>query len=403
MTAHESRSGPRFGESVALMAMMVSLVALSIDSMLPALPEIGRDLGAQRENDNQLIISMLFLGMAMGQIVYGPLSDSTGRKPAIYLGFGLFMAGCILCLSATNFTIMLTGRVLQGAGAAGPRIVTTALIRDQYKGRAMAQVMSFVMAVFILVPVFAPALGQGILIVAHWRAIFGLFLLLALIAVIWFAFRQPETLPIDRRIPFSLARIMTAVCTVFASRPALGNALAMGFVFGTFIGYLSSTQQIFQVQYGLGTRFPLFFAILALSIGCAALLNGRLVLRFGMRPLSIWSLRILSTLSAVFWIVAYTQAGHPALWLLMTYLIITFLCIGVLFGNLNALAMEPLGHIAGVGASVVATLSTFISLILGTVIGQSYNGTILPLVAGFAVLSALSLIIMHWAGRDATG
>ena len=382
------------------MAMMVSLVALSIDSMLPALPEIGRDLGVQRENDNQLIISMLFLGMAMGQIVYGPLSDSTGRKPAIYLGFGLFMVGCILCLFATNFTIMLTGRVLQGAGAAGPRIVTTALIRDQYKGPAMARVMSFVMAVFILVPVFAPALGQGILIVAHWRAIFGLFLLLALIAVIWFAFRQPETLPIDRRIPFSLARIMTAVSTVFASRPALGNALAMGFVFGTFIGYLSSTQQIFQIQYGLGTRFPLFFAILALSIGCAALLNGRLVLRFGMRPLSIWSLRILSTLSAVFWIIAYARAGHPPLWLLMTYLIITFLCIGVLFGNLNALAMEPLGHIAGVGASVVATLSTFISLILGTVIGQSYNGTILPLVAGFAVLSALSLIIMHWAGRE---
>ena len=380
--------------------MMVSLVALSIDSMLPALPEIGRDLGVQRENDNQLIISMLFLGMAMGQIVYGPLSDNTGRKPAIYLGFGLFMVGCILCLLATNFTIMLTGRVLQGAGAAGPRIVTTALIRDQYKGRAMAQVMSFVMAVFILVPVFAPALGQGILIVAHWRAIFGLFLLLALIAVIWFAFRQPETLPIDRRIPFSLARIMTAVSTVFASRPALGNALAMGFVFGTFIGYLSSTQQIFQVQYGLGTRFPLFFAILALSIGCAALLNGRLVLRFGMRPLSIWSLRILSTLSAVFWIVAYTQAGHPALWALTAYLIIAFLCIGILFGNLNALAMEPLGHIAGVGAAVVATISTFISLILGTVIGQSYNGTILPLVAGFAVLSALSLIIMHWAGRE---
>ena len=385
------------------MAMMVSLVALSIDAMLPALPEIGRDLGVQRENDNQLIISMLFLGMAMGQIVYGPLSDSTGRKPAIYLGFGLFMVGSILCLLATNFTIMLTGRVLQGAGAAGPRIVTTALILDQYEGRAMAQVMSFVMAVFILVPIVAPALGQGILIVAHWRAIFGLFLLLALIAVIWFAFRQPETLPIDRRIPFSLARIMTAVSTVFASRPALGNALAMGFVFGTFIGYLSSTQQIFQVQYGLGTRFPLFFAILALSIGSAALLNGRLVLRLGMRPLSMWSLKILSTLSAVFWIIAYARAGHPALWLLMTYLIIAFLCIGVLFGNLNALAMEPLGHIAGVGASVVATLSTLISLILGTVIGQSYDGTILPLVAGFAVLSALSLIIMHWAGRDATG
>lgn len=197
------RSGPGLRESVALMALMVSLVALSIDGILPALPAIGRDLGVERGNANQLIITMLFLGMAIGQIFYGPLSDSTGRKPAIYLGFFFFFTGSLLCLLATSFQVMLAGRALQGIGAAGPRAVTTALIRDQYEGRAMARVNSFVLAVFILVPIFAPALGQGILMLTHWRGIFGLFLMLAAAAATWFHFRQPETLSPTQRIPFS--------------------------------------------------------------------------------------------------------------------------------------------------------------------------------------------------------
>ena len=268
------RSGPGLRESVALMALMVSLVALSIDGILPALPAIGRDLGVERGNANQLIITMLFLGMAIGQIFYGPLSDSTGRKPAIYLGFFFFFTGSLLCLLATSFQVMLAGRALQGIGAAGPRAVTTALIRDQYEGRAMARVNSFVLAVFILVPIFAPALGQGILMLTHWRGIFGLFLMLAAVAATWFHFRQPETLSPTQRIPFSPKKILSAVGAVFASRVAVGYSLAMGFVYGSFIGYLSSTQQIFQIQYGLGARFPLVFAIFALSIGTASLCNG---------------------------------------------------------------------------------------------------------------------------------
>ncbi len=393
------RSGPGLRESVALMALMVSLVALSIDGILPALPAIGRDLGVERGNANQLIITMLFLGMAIGQIFYGPLSDSTGRKPAIYLGFFFFFTGSLLCLLATSFQVMLAGRALQGIGAAGPRAVTTALIRDQYEGRAMARVNSFVLAVFILVPIFAPALGQGILMLTHWRGIFGLFLMLAAVAATWFHFRQPETLSPTQRIPFSPKKILSAVGAVFASRVAVGYSLAMGFVYGSFIGYLSSTQQIFQIQYGLGARFPLVFAIFALSIGTASLCNGRLVLRIGMRPLSTRSLQTLTSLSTAFWLIAFAQGGHPPLWSLMAYMIIAFLCIGVLFGNLPALAMEPLGHIAGTGSAVVMTLSTFLSLLLGTFIGQSYNNTILPLIGGFAVLSGASLLMMLWVDR----
>ncbi len=389
-----------FGEFVALTALIISLVALSTDALLPALAEIGRELGVQRENDNQLIVSLLFLGMALGQMVYGPLSDSTGRKPAIYVGFGLFISGSLLCLLATSFPMMLLGRVLQGVGAAGPRIVTVALVRDQYEGRAMARVMSFVMTVFILVPVIAPILGQGLLILAHWRAIFGVYLGLALITVTWFGLRQPETLLPDRRIPFSLKRIGRAIREIVANRIAFGYSIAAGFIFGAFLAYLSSAQQIFQEQYGLGRLFPLYFALLSLGLGSASFLNARLVMRYGMRTLSRSALLAISGLSLIFWPVAYALAGQPPLWELMLYFLISFFCIGILFGNLNAMAMEPLGHIAGVGAAVVGSLSTLISLLLGTLIGQGYNGTVLPLVGGFLILSIASLAVMHWAEQS---
>lgn len=387
----------RFGEFVALTALMISLVALSIDALLPALPEIGHTLGVQRENDNQLIISLLFLGLTIGQAIYGPLSDSTGRKPAIYVGFTLFIVGCLLALFASTFPMILVGRVLQGVGAAGPRIVTVAIVRDQYEGRAMARVMSFVMAVFILVPVVAPLFGQLMLLVAHWRAIFVAYLVLALIASGWFTLRQPETLAPNRRLPFSVTRLALAIREVLANRLALGYTVAAGLVSGAFIGYLNSAQQIFQVQYDLGRLFPFYFATLALAIGSASFLNGRLVMQHGMRPLSLIAVLTLGGLSVIFWTIAAGLVGQPPLWALMIYFLLSFFCIGILFGNLNALAMEPLGHIAGVGAAMIGSLSTLISLLLGTLIGQSYNGTILPLVAGFALLSIASAGMMRWA------
>ena len=210
LSAEQNQAPPGSGEFVARVALMISLVALSIDAMLPALPAIGAELGVRQANDAQLVISALFLGLAIAQMVYGPLSDSFGRKPAIYAGFAIFIAGCVLSILASGLEVMLLGRFLQGIGAAGPRIVTMALVRDQYAGRAMARVMSLAMAVFIMVPVLAPAIGQGILLVAHWRAIFGMLLAVALIALAWFALRQPETLPPARRTPFSLRGVAAA-------------------------------------------------------------------------------------------------------------------------------------------------------------------------------------------------
>lgn len=378
------------------MATMMSLVALSIDTMLPALGEIGRDLRVVRPNDVQLVVSLIFLGMALGQLAYGPLADSFGRKPALLAGLGLYVAGCLLSLSSRTFSVMLAGRLMQGLGVAGPRIVSVALIRDQYEGRRMARVMSFVMAIFIIVPIVAPAIGQGILLIASWRAIFGVFLVTATAASLWFSLRQPETLSPDQRVPFTLARVLNGFREVLTTRVALGYTVTAGLVFGAFIGYLSTAQQVFQQQYGLGRLFPVYFAVLSMALGGASLLNARLVMRFGMKPLARWALKAIAGLSFVFFWIAHSASGQPPLWALVIYLLAVFFCEGTLYGNMNALAMEPLGHIAGIGAAVVGSLSLLISIAVGSVIGQNYNGTILPLVIGFGALAIGSLGVMRW-------
>lgn len=386
-------------EFVALMALMTSIVALSTDAMLPALPIIGRDLGVEFANDNQLVISAFFFGLAVGQIFFGPASDSIGRKSAISIGFAIFAAGCVLSIVATDFNTMLAGRVLQGIGAAGPRTVAVALVRDKYAGRAMARIMSFVMTVFILVPIVAPLLGQGILYVGNWQGIFFLFLALAVVAFLWLTIRQPETLSRDKRHRFSLGRIGGAVIEVCSTRMAIGAALAAGAIFSAMIGYLTSSQQIFQDAYGVGNLFPVFFAVLAVAIGVASIVNARLVMRLGMQKLTVWSLSALTVMSAVFFVIAMSFGGVPPLWSFMLYGLPTFFCMGVLFGNLNAMAMEPLGHIAGVGSAVVASLTGFISLIIGSSIGRSYDGTVLPLVGGYGLLATVALVLVIWVGR----
>jgi DHA1 family bicyclomycin/chloramphenicol resistance-like MFS transporter len=388
---------PPFREFIALMALLTSLVALSIDTLLPALPAIGQSLGVQDANQNQWVITVLFLGMAVGQLFFGPFADSVGRKPAVFLGLALFMIGCLLSVMATVFWVLLVGRILQGLGASGPRIMTLTLVRDQYEGRAMARVMSFVTTVFILVPVVAPLAGQLIMEWAGWRSIFGFYLALAVIAAIWFALRQPETLlPTQRRL-FSWRDLGEGIRAMTTNRAVVGYTLIMGMVFGLFIGYLSSAQQIFQNQYQVGRRFPIFFAILALALGAASLVNARLVMRLGMRVLSRWALNGICVLSLVFLGGLWATRGGAPLWSLMAFLLITFFGVGLLFGNLNALAMEPMGDRAGMGASVVGSVSTLISLLVGSWIGQSYNGTLFPLVGGFVILSGLGRGLLFWA------
>jgi DHA1 family bicyclomycin/chloramphenicol resistance-like MFS transporter len=383
------------------MATLTAAAALSIDMILPALPAIGASLGVVRANDNQLIVSLLFLGFGLGQLFYGPLSDAIGRKPAAFLGLALFSVGCLIALVARNFPLILAARFLQGIGVAGPRTITLALVRDKFEGREMARVLSLITMVFILVPIVAPAIGQTVLAVSGWRAIFGVYLAIGLIVTIWFALRQEETLPADRRMPLALGRIVMAAREVVSHRPAIGYTVAAGLVFGALIGYLTSAQQILQEQYSLGSRFPLYFAMVAVAIGAASFTNASLVLRYGMRTLSTWSLRGIFLVSIVFVAIAAEWSGQPPLWTFMAYLMASFFGIGLLFGNLNALAMQPLGHIAGTGAAIVGGTSMLLSLVLGTAIGQIYDGTVLPLVAGFAVLSACAMLASWWAENAA--
>ncbi len=395
----QSKPALAMGEFVPLMAFMISIVALSIDAMLPALPAIGQDLGVANENDRQLVISALFIGLGVGQIIYGPLSDSIGRKPAIYGGYVIFIIGCVMSIFATDYDIMLAGRVLQGLGAAGPRIVCVALVRDCYEGREMASIMSFVMGIFILVPAVAPALGQGIIMVWDWRGIFVAFLVLAMLTWTWFAVRQPETLPVDHRTPFSLSGIWADIKETLGNRIALGYTLVAGMVFGALVGYLTSAQQMFAVTYGIVDLFPAYFAVLALAVGVTSVINGRMVIKFGMRLLSHHALVILTTISIAFFVYVLMVGGIPALWLNMTYFFTAFMCFGVLFGNTNALAMEPMGHIAGTGAAVIGSLTTLVSVPLGTIVGQMFDGTVLPLVGSFGLFSAIALGLMHWAEK----
>jgi len=377
---------------------MMSLVAMAIDAMLPALGAIGADLGVVNENDTQLVVSAIFLGLAVAQLVFGPLADSWGRRPAVHLGFGLFLIGSAVSLFAPTFEVMLFGRFMQGIGAAGPKIVSVAIVRDQFKGPVMARIMSTIMAVFIVVPALAPAAGQAVLLFAEWRAIFGLLLAQGAVAWIWFALRQPETLPAANRMPLSVSRIGHAVLETCRNRVALGFTVAAGIVFGAFLGYLTSAQQIFQGQYGVGEAFPLYFGGLALVLGAASIVNAKMVVRVGMLAMSTRALGGLVLTSAMFSVAATILDGHPPLWFFMVFLSAAFFCIGMLFGNFNALAMEPLGHIAGTAAAVIASLSTFISLGLASVIGRAFDGTVLPLVYGFLALSLIALAIVQWLG-----
>ncbi|MEM8948753.1 MAG: multidrug effflux MFS transporter [Pseudomonadota bacterium] len=384
---------------MGLCALLISLVALSIDSMLPALSVIGDELGAGGENQAQFVLSALFLGLGIGQMICGPLSDRFGRKPAIQAGLALFAFGCLLSIFATSFTMMLVGRVLQGIGIAGPRIATVAMVRDRYAGAAMAEIMSLIMTLFVLVPAVAPAIGQGLLFLGSWRVIFVMLLVVGLICSIWLAVRQPETLKPEYRRPLAIKAIASAAAETCRNRIAAGYALAAGLLFGAFLAYLNTAAQMFQDQYGLGNLFPAYFAALALSFGTASLVNARLVMRLGMRPLTSWSIIALSSSSVLYLLIAVAAGGHPPLWSLMLYLLFAFFCIGLLFGNLNALAMEPLGHIAGIAASVIGTVTTLLSMVLGALIGLAYNGTVLPLISSFAALGTLSYLAMLWAER----
>lgn len=379
---------------IILMAFFMSLVALTIDAMLPALGDIRNSLAVVGPNDTQLIISFVFLGMASGMMFYGPISDSWGRKNTLFLGMVIYMIGCLFSLFSESLQLMLIGRILQGFGSAACRVVPLAMIRDRFSGVEMGKVMSLIMVFFVIVPALAPLIGQVILYFSDWRAIFALFILLSVIGSLFLNFKQEETLPLTKRIPFTVKAISSGIKETLTNKTSRAYMLAAGLTFGAFIAYLSSSQQILQVQYKVGDKFSIYFGGLALCIGFSSYVNSRLVGKYGMAPLSKVALLALGINSILYLLLMISSNGQTSLFLFMTYLAISFLFIGLLFSNLNTLAIEPLGHIAGVANSVISSIQTFISVIIGAFVGQMYDGNVYPLVASFLVLSLLSLLVI---------
>jgi MFS transporter, DHA1 family, multidrug resistance protein len=387
-------------EFIFLVALLNAMVAMSIDTMLPAIGSIAQELGAVDPNSRQYIITTFFAGLTLGTMIYGPWSDSMGRKPTIVVGLAFYAVGSLICLFAASFPMMLVGRFIQGFGASAPRIVSIAMVRDGQSGAAMARIMSFVMMVFMLVPMLAPSIGQLVLFVATWRMIFAGFFAIGILAGVWMWFRQAETLPPDRRMPLSVRQLLSAAGEVVRSPIAIGYTLASGMIFGAFISYLGTSQQIFAEQYGQGAYFALWFAFFAGGMALAMMVNAKLVMRYGMRKLSSLALKGFLALSGVFLIASLLLNGHPPLWALAAFLFVTFFFSGLLFGNFNALALEPMGRIAGMAAAISAALASLIAILTGGYIGQLYDGTVIPLVAGFAGLGVLAFISAEWAERS---
>ncbi|RYH12181.1 multidrug effflux MFS transporter [Tropicimonas sp. IMCC6043] len=388
-------------EFIAFIAMLFATIAFSIDSMLPALPEIAAELSPGAPNRAQLILTSFVLGMGLGTFVTGPLADAFGRRRVILGGAVVYMIGATLAWRAGTLELMLAARFLQGLGAAGPRIAAIAIVRDLYAGRQMARLMSFVMMVFTLVPAVAPTIGAGIIAIAGWRGIFGAFLLFSLFSAGWLALRQEETLaPANRRAirPRLLAR---GVVEVFSNRMVMIAVLAQGLCFGILFANISSIQQIFDITFHEGARFPLWFGMIGLVAAGSSLLNAALVGRYGMRYLVRIALTSQLALSALmtllFWIGALPPTASFAIYLVWTCAV--FFLNGLTLGNLNSMAMEPMGHIAGMAASVLGSVGTVIAVIIAVPVGLAFDGTPLPLMLATMLLAAAALTLVHLIQR----
>ena len=380
-------------EFILLMACLMSIVALSIDTILPALKPIGLSVGTANAGENQLLITMIFLGLGFGQLIFGPISDSFGRKPVVYIGFAVFVLASFLCIAAPNIEIMVVGRILQGIGLSASRSISIAMIRDRFEGDYMAKIMSFVVTIFILVPIIAPTLGKFLLDNYGWESIFYSQLLFGIVVLCWFWKRQPETLPPAYKKKFSMAIFVSGSKEFIKYRSAIIFTLISGLATGSFMVFLSTSQHIFEVQYGLVDEFPYIFGALAFSVGVATFTNGTLVVRFGMKKLvTIFS--IVFSLTSLFYISIFYGETNPSISILILFLALQFFSVGFLFGNVRSLAMQPLGHIAGIGAAINGFISTIMAVPIATFIGSFVETTALPLFIGFAACGLGSLLLL---------
>ena len=388
-------------EFVALMAMLFATIAFSIDAMLPALPAIGEELTPNNLNRAQLIITSFVLGMGVGTLFVGPLSDAFGRKTVLMIGVIAYVVAAGLAWRAQTLELMFGARFVQGLGVAAPRVVGLAVIRDLYSGQAMAKLMSFTMMVFAIVPALAPFVGSIIIFYWDWRSIFLAFMLFATVSAIWFGLRQAETLPAKNRIPFRFSALRTAFGEAMRNEMFVLTTLVQASIFGLLMALISSIQQTYDLTFGQGANFPLWFAVTALIAASASAINAALVGRYGMRKLIavallvelIFSLAMAITTGADLWA---DWVYLPAYFLWTTSI---FFILGFTLGNLNALALEPLGHIAGMAASIAGSVSTILAVMIAIPIGLAFDNTPLPLAIGGVLCTGVATLLMRRIAR----
>jgi DHA1 family bicyclomycin/chloramphenicol resistance-like MFS transporter len=384
--------GLSYVEFIGLVAMMMALTALSIDMMLPALPLIGDAMGVSDPNDRQIIIISYVLGFSVGQLGYGRLSDRYGRKPVLMFGLAVFVVSSLVASLSSSFLVLLAARTVQGLGAAAPRVIAIAIVRDLYAGRQMARVMSFAMTVFIIIPVLAPSLGQGLLEVGTWRLIFDALLLGGLILAAWAGLRLPETrTQEDATHPLPLG---ASLKLVLETPETIGYALGGGFMFGCLMGYVSTAQQVFVDIFHLGAGFPIAFGAVASLLAVASLANAALVERLGMRLVSHSALT--AFLAASLLLTAAAATGLATLPVFLGLMSFLFFAFGLIAPNFNALAMEPQGHNAGMASSVVGFTSTGAGAVCGGIVGHFFDGSVLPLALGFLCLCLAAVAVVLW-------
>lgn len=381
------------GELVALLAMLMATVAFSIDAMLPVLPDIAASLAPDEPNQVQLVIAAFVVGMGVGTLFAGPLSDTFGRHKVAAWGAGMYILGALLGAMAPNLETMLLARALQGVGAAGPRVVALAITRDLFSGRQMARVVSFVMIVFTLVPVIAPTLGAAIAWAFGWRAIYYAFAVFSLISVSWLLLRQPETLPIEARRPFRARKIWEGTKEIFANKQVTLAICSQTLIYTMLFVALMSSQPIFDQSFGLGSSYPLWFGLCAAISATASWLNAMIVVRIGMQKVVAWSLAIQIAISVVFiaTLTIFTLPFTAAFAAFFIWLISVFYMAGLGIGNLNAVAMEPMGHMAGLAASIISATATVASVFIAAPISLSFDGTPLPIALGVLGAGIVSL------------
>jgi DHA1 family bicyclomycin/chloramphenicol resistance-like MFS transporter len=364
--------------------------------MLPALPDIAASLSPEAPNAAQLVVTGFVLGMGIGTLFTGPLSDAFGRKRVILVGSGLYALAALACYFAPTLEVLLAARLLQGLAAAAPRTVAIAMVRDLYAGREMARIMSFAMMIFTIVPAIAPLMGQGVIaLAADWHAIFLAYILFAGITMLWLGLRQPETLPVEKRRPLHLGDLWAGTKALFAHRIILVSTALQTLTLAALFATLSSLQGIFERQFDRAETFPLWFAVIAVASMSGSLLNSRIVMTLGMRRVvrRTYLGVLLLSLLALAALGSGLAQGNPAFAVQMLWCVGLFAMMGLTMGNLNALAMEPVGHIAGLAASVISSAATVGSVALAIPVGLAFDGTSTPLLAGVAVLTGLCLIL----------